>query len=400
MSNFTKQLNIPSYRSNDSAENDSMEKINKTTKNLEILLKKREIQKMRMQTFNNNKHNLSSSSCYDHPIVFCCKNESKSAQKNCYSYIWDAYWPFIGSKPNPDPDTDPNTDPDTDPQLDVELNYITFNGTVIQKWKTDLPTPPISFFPIKDLFQLTLETNGCLFDFNLKLENIPNNCDATVININQQSKYYPFNLNQYILIKDPGIIIDDNLPITTSVQAVISFYQSTELYLNQFTKAFDSLTMIKNLFFSTQLFVMHINQIKSQVKLSVSHNTTIGENLFKVNIETCAKVEIKEVIIPIVINSLADNDNDNEPAIVQKTVYIDGAYFMTYITYINNVLTASKFGSVPLHTPNAYQIPLQLATMIFFGPTVPIISLDNVVPITDHERMLIRLYKEILQGNV
>lgn len=396
MSKFIKPINISLYKSDSDKMKNSDEKyiknltnklnghedkIDKTTRELETLLKNREIQKTNMKQ--SNKFKLISSdilrnttqSC-DDSRVFCCKNESICLPKKCcYSHVWDAYWPLMGRCGE-------------DPHLEISVDYVTFNGCLIQKWRTILPTPSTCCFPIKDLFVLKLKTNHCIFDFDIKFENLPNNCEETIINVNQRSCQYPFNLNQYLLIKDPNICSDD---CSTNINAIIYYYQTNEIYFNQFTKMFDSFGTIKNLFLSTQLFMIHINQIKNDVELSISYNTTIGENLFKVDIETSHRVEIKETLIPVAYDQ--ESIKQCELMILQRSVYIDGSYFMTYATYINDVIMANN----PELIPNINQAPIQLATMLLTGAVTPTVDFETYVPITEQERILAKIFREILK---
>ena len=350
----------------------SSHRVKKTTKQLEELLHARRVQKARMDRMNqmqntginnlyesnlspsdlnaefkpNGRYGFTNHHNYDH------KPEEQACAKRCAhicSYIWDAYWPFVGSSG------------EMDPQLDFELVYTLFNGALVVKWHTSMPTPPTSVFPIKDLLKFNLITGPDCFDFDLHFENIPAEGTPTSIDISPRSLTFPFSLNQFVLIKDPNIIVTNPGLSPTDILAAISYYQSTEIYLNQFTKSTDPADVIKNLFFSTQLFFIHLSQTKEPVKLVISHNTALGENLFKVSIETDSKIEIKETVIPVI------TPTDANIAILQRTVYINGIYFMTYAFYINDLLAATSLSSVPTYTPDARQVPLQLVTMLLFG---------------------------------
>jgi len=189
------------------------------------------------------------------------------------------------------------------------------------------------------------------------------------------------------------MVITDPLTSPTNVLAAISYYQTNELYLNQFSRTFDSFGTIKNLFLSTQICMIHVNQIKYSVDLSISYNTAVGENLFRIDIDTNHRVEIKECIIPLTIKTSSCCDEHTEISILQRTIYIEGIYFMTYAIYINDVLAATKLDT----DTDPRQVPLQLATMILFAPVIPIINLDIVIPTTEQERMLVKLYKEVLK---
>ncbi len=114
--------------------------------------------------------------------------------------------------------------------------------------------------------------------------------------------------------------------------------------------------------------------------------------------ETDARVEIKETIIPVIFNKEYECDEQPEITILQRTVYINGSYFMTYATYINDIYSACMLGIVPQNTPNICQIPLQLATMLLFGAVAPLPNLDCIIPTTEQERMIIKLYKDILKN--
>lgn len=319
-------------------------------------------------------------------INYLSSNDSNknivSNEKSCgYMHIWDAYWPFIGSG-------------ETGPCLNIGLNYITFNGILIEKWNTNLSTPPTTVFPTKDLFKFDLVTNKCTFNFNFKFENMVTD-DKTIININPESTIHPFHLNQYIVIKDPNITTPDIS--STDILAIIGYYNTYESYLNQFTETTDNFDIIKNLFMSTQLFFMHVNQIKDDVKLIISRDTNLGENLFKVYIETDAKIEIKETLVPLSIDSTISDIGIIEIVILQRTIYVNGKYFMTYANYINDISAACQLGNMPGFTHDARQIPIQLAIMLLFGAPVPIINLDTFVGNTDHECLFIRLYRGILK---
>lgn len=399
-------------------------KFNKSTKQLEELLKTREIQKNRLDNMSKQKdyfmngfkiEDLSTKSKimsdnvenYLQPKVHYsnmpknksifahnpfivpgnhCEQEDESLITYSYKNIWDAYWPFLGSS-------------ETDPKLNIELDYVTFNGTLIEKWNTSLPTPITSIFPIKDIFNFNLSTSSNKFIFNIRLENIPSTGSPVVIDINPKSTTLPFNLNQFVLVKDPNIIVTTPGSSATNILAVIGYYNSNELYLNQFTQAMDSSYSIKNIFLSTQLFFIHVNQINDNVKLSVSHNTGIGENLFKVYLETDSKVEIKETLLPITITPVSIDDDVSDIVVSMRTIYINGKYFMTYATYINNVASAQQLSNISGYLSDLRQTPIQLATMLLFDPVAPITNLDTIIGTTDHERMLLKLYRDVLKKN-
>lgn len=458
MSNRVKPINILTYRPGDEknkktsirnindindCENDHNHKVSKSKQQLEELLKAREIQKSKLEnmikqknTKNDNYDNYDNydivsideeqnnerkqyhkkqNSCdqieyskINHPKINypnAPKNDSyvnfetnnipfngygyiyEKIEKHCsYTNIWDAYWPFIGSG-------------DYNPQLIYELDYVSFNGILIEKWNTNLQTPTATFFPIKDILRLNLHTGCDMFDFDFKFENIPATGNSTVININPKSTILPFHLNQFVLIKDPNIAVTEPGVSPSNILAAIGYYNSSEMYLNQFTATTDGFGTTKNLFMSTQLFFIHINQIEKEVNLTISHNTGIGENLFKVHIETNARVEIKEILIPVNVIPLSSGDNPLEITIMQRTIYIDEKYFMTYAHYVNDISNASMIGIVPGYTTDTRQTPLQLATMLLFGAIVPVIDLNTVVATTDHERIFVRLYREILEKN-
>jgi hypothetical protein len=426
-----KPINILTYKGDQDktkkiSEKDTSEhnfRVSKTTKQLEELLKAREIQKSRLENlakqkitnndiprkifynedqYNFNKHHnkciepLETRMCYapcdpcisNNPCNIPNTNEESSECNNpiIYVNIWDAYWPFIGSG-------------NIDPSLVLELDYLTFNGTLVEKWNANLPTPPTTMFPIKDLFKFTLQTGPSDFNFDFRFENVPNIGTPTVINITPKSTTYPFLLNQFILIKDPNIMVTNPGVSPTNIEAVLGYYNSTNLYLNEFTGGTDSFNTVKNLFMSTQLFFFHISQIKDEVKLVLLHSTTTGENLFKVIIETNAKVEIKETLIPVLINPLSSGDDMLEVTISQRTIYINDKYFMTYATFINDIASAQQIGISPGYTPDARQTPLQLVVMLLFDPIAPLINLDTIMGITDHERLFVRLYRDVLLKN-
>ncbi|XWV25939.1 putative orfan [Tupanvirus soda lake] len=320
-------------------------------------------------------------------IPFSGMPSSMPIKEQCgYTYVWDAYWPFIGSG-------------ETDQKLDIEVDYITFNGVMIEKWRTTLPTPTTSIFPIKDVFKFSLVTGCDNFDFDLKLENIPSTGSPVAVNINPKSTTLPFNLNQFIIIKDPNITVTTPGTSPTDILAVIAYYNSNQLNLNQFTHSTDSVEPVKNIFMSTQLFCVHINQIQEDIKLTMTHNTSIGENLFKVFIETSSKVEIKETLVPVINDQYIDTDNDLDIVILSRTVYVNGKYFMTYATYINDIASAQQLPNITNFLSDLRQTPIQLATMLLFDAKTPLANLDNVVGMSDHQRMILRLYREILKKN-
>jgi len=386
-------------------------KVNKTTLHLGELLKAREMKKAKIQSLmcGNNIFDCKQTTSQEqfNPPGFCnketipttntneeCKpcqilcssiTENISCQKICeYSNIWETYWPFIGSSEN-------------NPSLEFDLYYATFNSMLVKKWNTNLPTPSTTFFPNKDLFRLNLVTDKSLFDFDFKFENIPSSGSSTIINICPQSSTYPLNPNQYILIRDPNIVVTNPGTSPTDILAIIGYYHSKELYINQLTSTLDSFDTIKNLFLSTQLFFMHVTHVPYHVRLIVTHNSTLGENLFCVNIGTNAELEIRETLIPTTITPITPNDNTTEIIISQKIIYINGKYFMTYATYINNISGALQLGVVPGYTTDSRQVPLQLAVMLLLGTTAPIVNLETRVGSTDHERAIIRLYNDVLK---
>jgi len=269
---------------------------------------------------------------------------------------------------------------------------------MIEKWRTILPTPTTSVFPIKDVLKFSLVTGCDNFVFDLKIENIPSTGYPVAVNINPKSTTLPFNLNQFIIIKDPNITVTTLGTSPTDILAVIAYYNSNQLNLNQFTHSTDSVESVKNIFMSTQLFCVHINQIQD-VKLTMTHNTSIAENLFKILIETSSKVEVKEILIPVIVNHDIDAENDLDIVILSRTVYINGKYFMTYATYINDIASAQQLPNITNFLSDLRQSPIQLATMLLFDAKAPLMNLDNVVGMSDHQRMLLRLFREILKKN-
>ncbi len=286
MSNFLKPINLSIYRSDDNYKkvlknntsatttDDNIKQhkddVKNKTKKLELLLQDRERQKLKMKNKDNFlKNNFNHKICPNKYVSNSSSDSniscSKTPTEKCiYAHIWDAYWPLIGSCADC-------------PQLDISVDYITFNGCLIKKWDAELSTPQTSYFPVKDLFKFVLTNDASVFDFDIKIENIPDECDPTIINIGQKSTSFPFNLNQYLVIKDPNINTNNKFCTSSNVQAVISYYQTNDLYLNQFTRMYDSFGTIKNLFLSTQLMVIHINQVKTPVKLLITYNTAIGD---------------------------------------------------------------------------------------------------------------------------
>ncbi len=423
--NDAKLYNIFTYKDEQSGHDDKIlsdrdAKISKTTKQLEELFRIRELQKNKMKNFSREQthddHNHQREKIRDH--YYQTKNRSQYTRKisspvdsfseknaepsdiisdisstiqneipiRTYSYLWDAYWPFNGSC-------------DIDPKLDIELDYLTFNGTLMEKWAASLPTPATTIFPMKDIFNLTLISNNDDFDFDIKMENLPTNGNPIVIDINPDSSTFPFNLNQYVLIKDPNITVTSPGDSPTDVLAIMAYYNSNEIYLNQFMQTMDIFDPIKNILLSTQIFFMHINHIRHFVKLNIVRTTTTGENLFNVVIETNNRVEIKEIQIPVQQDHSIDGIDNADVGILVRTVYINGKYFMTYATYINDISIAQQLPNISGAIADLRQTPLQLATMLLFEPIIPLANLGNVIPSNDQQRLLVKMFKEILQKN-
>lgn len=367
--------------------NISIESVDMTGKRLEELIRAREVEKNKKEmNMSKNKHkNISNDKLGDikniqinNDIKSRYLSEVKcSSKKTDYNYTWDAYWPLIGSGSD-------------NPRLEFILNYITYNGRVGKKWTTTLPTPITDFFPAKELLNININNGSNIFDFNIHFENIPASENSVIIDINPKSTTFPFNLNQYILIKDPNIISDKK---NTNIMGVIAQYNTNKIYHNQFTGTFNNINIIKNILFSSQLFFIHINQISEIVNLSIVHNTSIGENLFKILIKTNSKVEIKE--IPISMTLCTDNDSF-DVNILQKIIYINEKYFMTYATYINDISSAIKIADY-INDPG--KTPIQLVTMLLFNVNGSMVDLNTIVPNTEHERILTRLYKDILKNS-
>jgi len=326
----------------------------------------------------------------DHNECESSHKPSESSECECeplcqYCYFWDGYWPFMGG---------PGIEP---PSLEYEVDYVTFNGLLIQKWRANVPTPQVMTFSCKDIFKFNLRNDICLFDFNFKFENIPGPCyDPTILNVNPLSTQYPLQLNQFLLIEDPNIVVVTTPPMqTTDILAAVSYYNSNEAYYNQLLATTDSFENTKNIIMSTQLFFVHVNQIKEYVRLTISHNTCCGENIFKVCIKTNNKIEIKETLIPV--DQDPSNPNTNDILILQRTIYIEGRYFMTYAVYVCNIKGAIALGTT--ETLDQRQIPLQLGAMILFGATLPVPNLNTVVAVTDHQRQYINLFQDVILQN-
>lgn len=367
----------------------TIDSIDVTGKRLEELIRTREVEKIKREMEMIPKlHKISSNDKTDeikntksvNESNNKCQNEPKHiSKKTDHIYTWDAFWPLIGS----------GTD---NPRLEFVLNYIGYNGKVGKKWSTVLPTPITDFFPSKELFNLNVKTGINIFDFNIHFENIPASDSSTMIDINPKSTTFPFNINQYILIKDPNVVLNKK---NTNIMGVIAEYNTNKIYHNQFTSATNNISVIKNILFSSQLFFMHINQISEVVNLSVFYNTSIGENLFRILIKTNSKVEIKEM--PISMTICTDIDSF-DVTILQKTIFINEKYFMTYATYIDDVSAAIKLTQIPEHMNDPGKTPIQLVTMLLFNVNGSIVDLNTVVPKTGHERMLTRLYKDVLKN--
>jgi hypothetical protein len=115
---------------------------------------------------------------------------------------------------------------------------------------------------------------------------------------------------------------------------------------------------------------------------------SLGENTFKVCIETNHNIEIKELLIIVTGDNVPPNI-----CILQKTVYINGIYFMTYATYVDNITGAIQLGKT---ISDSRQAPLQLITMLLFEATVPIPNLNTVNITTSQQQLFVKLYKNII----
>lgn len=357
------------------------QKIDNTNKQLDELIRIREIQKKQLE-------NRSDSSVYAiqelNPVF--ANGLSNSDNLECRSnyqhirkYTWDGYWPFIGTSID-------------NPRLEISNVYNTFNGVLTQKWANIIETPTINNFVHKNLLNLCVVTGVDKFDFNLHIENQVNSGPPTFFDINPNSTVTPLNLNQYVIIKDPDFSL-----YGTNVMGIVDYYNSNKSLYNQFIQDVDDTKLCKNLFLSTQLFTIHINQICTNVKLKIYHNTNDGENIFNIKIKSNAHIDVKETIIAVNIIPVSSDDIIDDIFIMRRTIYIGDQYFMTYSTYINDITSAQQIATISDYFTDVRQIPIQLATMILFGANVPLIDLDTIVPSTDHERMLVRLYKDILK---
>lgn len=320
-----------------------------------------------------------------HPCKPCKPNPCKP--KHCpkiHSYVWTAYYPFLGSST-------------IDPQLLYELDYTTFTNLFVTKWSLDIPTPAVTVFPNKVLFDLNIVANKEKFDFNILWQNVSVSGPSIVLDASPKSTTFPFQLNQYVLIRDPGIVVTPG--VNTDILAVHGFYTSPTLGLNEFTEQIDCLGNSKSFFISTQLFFVHITQPICDVRITLAHNTTIGENLFGVIIETDCHVEIVERkicvtastldVVPLVSSSCSMSDI----IILEKTVYVNGIYLMTYAFYVDNVTAAIALGAL---ATDPRQVPLQLVDMLLFGATAPAPDLATVIASTDAQRTIINVYQNIL----
>lgn len=324
--------------------------------------------------------------CKPHPHPHPCKPNQYDPK--IHHYVWTAYYPFIGSSTS-------------DPQLLTELDYTTFTNLFVTKWSLDIPTPAVTAFPNKVLFDLNIVANKEKFDFNILWQNIPVAGPSTVLDASPKSTMFPFQLNQYVVIRDPGIIVTTPGVSPTDVLAIHGFYTSSTLGLNEFTEQIDCLGNSKSLFISTQLFFVHISQPICDVRITLVHSTVIGENLFSVTIETDCHVEIVERKICVTASTLdlelapivASSCSMSDIIILEKTVYVNGIYLMTYAFYVDNVTAAIALGQL---AADQRQVPLQLVDMLLFGAIAPAPDLTTVIASTDAQRAIVNAYQNIL----
>ena len=346
---------------------------------------------------------LDNKKCKCHPEPQC------KTDKICdHCNIWNAYWPFygvIGASP---------------PSLDFQVNYVAFNGSLMERWKTNMETPYVKTFPVKNLLEFVLTIgndickkhdsshsldrhstarsikSGC-FDFNFRFENIPEPHECTtVIDVSPCSHKYPLLLNQFLLIEDPNIVVTIPGVSPTNVVGIIGYYSTDELCLNQLTETVDKFNEVKNIFMSSQLFYLHVLEMPDYVKFNLVNNTCLGENAFKVCVETSHNIEVKETLIIV--------EEFQHINILQRTMYINGKYFMTYAVYVDNLVGAIQLGKatpppIPPTIADARAVPLQLVTMLLFGATVPVPNLNTVDVVTSQQQVIVNLYKNILLQN-
>lgn len=279
-------------------------------------------------------------------------------------YNWIAYWPIFGTQP--------------DPSLRYEVNsYSELSNANTERWAETISTQLGATIPIKNLFRIDLTTGPCNFDFNVRVENTAE--PPAVININPTSTTRGFQLNQFFFIKDPNITTD---PDVTNIVGTGSFYNTADIYYNEFTDTTNNFDSTKNLLFTSQLFAVHMQQMKEHVRVSISYNTGNGDDLFKVCIFSACKIEIREE--DIVVN-VAD-----DIVIRKQNVYVNGRYFMTYAYYINNIAGARV---LPIATNK--ERPIQLARQLLF-PGLPTATPLSAAPaVNDQQRLLKRLAASI-----
>lgn len=294
------------------------------------------------------------------------------------SYVWDAYWPFITA----------NTAVEN-PGFDFENYYIAFNGQAVRKWSVFLPTPIPSEFPARDLFRLELKSERSKFNFDLKFENLMPADSTSTIEISPHSESYPLNVNQYLLQRDKSLansVGSVSQVSHVSYVSMIAFYNTTDYRYNPIIDSIDNFDPVKNLLLSTQLFMLHINQIHEPINVIIAFNSSSGENLFTIDIETSGSVEIRESIQSVT------NELTPDLVIQKKTVYVNGKYFMTHAVYANDIPSALQLGR-----ETEIEKVIQLATqLIFRNDTGPVdISSQQIRATDDHQRVLIRFSREL-----
>jgi len=329
-----------------------------------------------------------------HPPCGCNKCNGNKCDRNKCScnkcelvectvcHLWDGYWPFIGRDCN------------ESKNIELDAAYLDLTNNLVNKWSSNMLSqqPQGCNEPVcgesvcresvcneKDLFKLELNTSPC--------------GSAITLSLSPDCATHPFQLNQFLVIKNKSIPPPTGPTTPTNILAIIAYYNSQDVLYNELTGGTDTSHSVKNLFFSTQLFFMHIKQIPDYVNLIVSNNASMGDNMFQVCIKTNCKIEIKE-------KKIAVSTPDSGPFQVNiflRTIYINEKYFMTYAIYVDNVAGAISLGT-PTFTTDLRQVPLQLGVMLLFAPTAPLVDLTTVTTTNDQQRELVKAFN-FLQAN-
>lgn len=304
------------------------------------------------------------------------------------NYKWEGYWPLIGSGRN------------YDSKIIFELYANDDDDNCYKKkWSKILPTPYIHTIFNKTLFNIKLGNTDSTFDFQCNFDNLINSSLMPFIRIGTQTNKYSIELGQYVLMRDNNIFFSSSESDSQSndVLGIIAYYETHSPSIDQFYKVSYSNKMKKNLLLSSQLFLLHINQIEYAVNLSIAKDFDTKNDSINLRLESPYNIEIKDSIIPIPTSPLSSGEENSFILIMQKIIYVNNEYFMTYASYIENIEGAIEIGILPEYNNNIEQIPIQLAIMLFFDKSIPLVDLDITSPVTEHEKMLSELYKKILK---